>query len=184
MREIRIAILTTIILMSLQGLTFSARESPSAKKKNTEPVVEKVNSENIFSNYLAVSTGTVRDGEQIPVPVYQDGTNALRSECHYLISPNEVPTALTYISSSGAFYIKSYADENGVAHLSLWQQSGTGEGVVAVGGESYHTLKKDFGKNDSFNSENTEPIAVAQMRALSEKLVVNYLVIAIRSTKP
>ena len=51
-----------------------------------------------IGNFLAVKTGQVKDGEQIPLPVYEDGKKATRKEVHYVVSPAEIPTHFPYIS--------------------------------------------------------------------------------------
>src|SRR3990167_9484002 len=50
--------------------------------------------ESNFTNYMAIDTGTVKNGEQIPLPIYKYGTKATREECKYLVSPNEITTSL------------------------------------------------------------------------------------------
>lgn len=37
---------------------------------------------------VAVLTGTVADGETLPLPVYADGTSALEAECKWIVSIN------------------------------------------------------------------------------------------------
>lgn len=51
-------------------------------------------SKSVF-NFIAVETGTIRDGEQIPLPKYGDGTYAKREECKYMVSPSELTTSLS-----------------------------------------------------------------------------------------
>ena len=136
-----------------------------------------------FGNFIAVGTGRVKDGEQIPSPYYQDGKQALRSEVHYFVSPSEVPTSLSYINTIGAFYVKCSVDLQGYAHISLWQQTGTGEGVKVVGADTYERLKAHFTTEGVTSPTGAENVTVAQMKVLSERLVANYLVIALRSLK-
>ncbi|MBI4357749.1 MAG: hypothetical protein HY584_00480 [Candidatus Omnitrophica bacterium] len=96
----------------------------------------------VLGNFIAVRTGQVKDGERIPLPVYQDGKEALRKESHYFVSPAEIPTSLTYVTSSGAYYIKCFADPDGYARVSLWLQSGTGDGIKMVGADTYQQLQQ------------------------------------------
>jgi hypothetical protein len=139
-------------------------------------------------NYIAVQTGQVRDGEQIPLPTYQDGKQATRKEVHYMVSPAEVPTSMTYITNqaSGTFYIKCDADSEGVVHISLWQQSGTGQGTEVVSSDSYRVVKENFNRAGITNAEGKEGadnVVTEQMKALSQRLIANYMVIAVRSPK-
>ncbi len=141
---------------------------------------------NAFRNHIGIQTGQIRDGEQIPLPFFQDGKQARRQEAYYLVSPAEIPTSLTYIATSGAFYIKCNVDQEGFVHISLWQQSGTGQGVKVVGSDTYRLLKERFtteGITSAAGEEDDENVATAQMRVLSERLSVNYMVIALRSPK-
>jgi hypothetical protein len=39
---------------------------------------------------VVVRTGTVRDGEFIPLPTYKDGTTALESECRWIVSAGHI----------------------------------------------------------------------------------------------
>jgi hypothetical protein len=131
--------------------------------------------------FIAVRSGQLLDGEQIPLPVYSDGAAARRSECQYIISPAEVPTALSYIDTSGSFYLKAYVDSDGFAHVGLWQQSGSGDGIQMVGSDSYEKVKKEFGQSAGYSVTGAENVILAQMRVLSGRVRVNYMVIAIRS---
>ena len=138
--------------------------------------------EQAIGNFIAIGTGTVKDGEQIPLPQYQDGTRALRKQCYYFVSAAEVPTALTYIQTSGAFYTKCEVDRDGYAHVSLWQQSGSGNGTKVVSKDSYEEIKRQLTREGISSPDESENIAVAQMRILSERLTANYLVIAVKAS--
>ena len=170
-----VALLVWACLLS-SSLAYGQEETESRR----DP---KINIAESFGNWIAVGSGQVRDGERIPLPRYRDGKQALRSEVQYMVSPGEIPTSLTYIKAGGAFYVRCTADGDGYVHISLWQQAGTGEGIRVVGRETYEQLKDHFATPGVTSPGGSENITVAQMRVLSERLVANYLVIALRSSK-
>jgi hypothetical protein len=43
---------------------------------------------------IAILTGTVPDGGTIPLPHYADGSEALESECRWIVSPNTATATL------------------------------------------------------------------------------------------
>ena len=137
----------------------------------------------VLGNFIAIKTGTIEAGEQIPLPRYQDGKQASRNEVHYLVSPAEVPTSLTYIATSGSFYVKCHVDKRGFVHASLWQQSGTGAGIEMVGENTYEELRKQFEREGITSVTGAENITAQQMKVLSKHLLINYMVIALRSQK-
>ena len=177
-----------IFVLSFSFVTDSKAEDPVVRiGKPTKDSRESSIAESL-GNYLAIKTGQVRDGEQIPLPSYQDGKRATRKEAQYLVSPAEIPTSLTYITgqASGTFYIKCDANSEGTVHISLWQQSGTGEGTKVVGSDTYRLLKESFkreGVTSAADREDDENVVTSQMRVLSDRLKVNYIVIALRSPK-
>ena len=136
-----------------------------------------------LGHWIAIGSGQVRDGEQIPLPRYRNGKQALRSEVHYLVTPAEIPTSLSTVSTFGAFYIKCKVDKEGYVELSLWQQPGTGEGFKAVGRDAYERLKAHFTTEGVRSPTGSENVSVTQMKVLSERLLANYLVIALRPPK-
>lgn len=158
------------------------KESTQAEKEVKRSAEEAVGE--VLGNFIAIRTGQVKDGEQIPLPFYQDGKEALREESHYFVSPAEIPTSLTYITSSGAFYIKCSVDQNdGYARVSLWQQSGTGDGIKLVGADTYKQVQQQFVRPGVTSPTGEENIVAAQMKVLSERLLVNYMVISLRSRR-
>lgn len=48
---------------------------------------------------IAISTGVLNEGGVIPLPVYSDGTVAVESECHWVVSP--ASQEITFISLPG-----------------------------------------------------------------------------------
>ena len=159
-----------------------AKESAQAGKEVKHSLEETMGE--VLGNFIAIRTGQVKDGEQIPLPFYQDGKEALRKESHYFVSPAEIPTSLTYITSSGAFYIKCSVDQNdGYARVSLWQQSGTGDGIKLVGADTYKQIQQQFANPSVTSQTGGENIVAAQMKVLSERLLVNYMVISLRSKR-
>jgi len=167
-------------------IPISQAETPVVRLKRDSQKQE--SSQESVGNDIAVGTGQIRDGEQIPLPTYRDGKKATRQEVYYMVSPAEVPTSMTFITgqSSGTFYIKCDADQEGVVHISLWQQSGTGGGTKVVGSDTYRILKENFkreGITSAGGEEDDENVVTAQMRVLSQRLIANYMVVAIRSVK-
>lgn len=157
-------------------------ESQKTNSSNNSDVSQAVKKElqSNFGNYIVIESGVVKAGRQIPLPSYQDGTQAKREECKYMVSTNEFPTAITYTTTSGSFYVKAVVDKDGYAHASLWLQSGLGDGVMVVGENTYEEVKKE---SQGYSSTNTGPTIVEQqMKALSEHLTLNYMVIAVRSS--
>ncbi len=51
-----------------------------------------------MGNFIAVRRGVLHHGERIPLPIFQDGTTAKRSECTYFVSPKEITTSISQMS--------------------------------------------------------------------------------------
>src|SRR3989338_4266632 len=100
MNEVRTKILMRRFLVSILVLAaiFVVGDSELFAKKavaeKDSPLEEAVGKS--LGNFIAVETGVIKNGEQIPLPHYQDGTRASRKECRYFVSPNEVSTAMLF----------------------------------------------------------------------------------------
>ena len=68
-----------------------AESGGSGKKKPLEAQMGEA-----LGNFIAIGTGQVKHGERIPLPKFKDGTFATRDDAHYLVSPAEISTAITY----------------------------------------------------------------------------------------
>ena len=149
----------------------------SAENRNIESILaQKIN------NFIAIKTGKVRNGEQIPVPLYADGSLADRKDCKYFVSPNELSTAFTYLGGAGSYYIKCAVDENGFVQAALWQYDTDGKEINVIEDKSYEDLQKYYKKigtqyegSDSFRNQLTAD--------LKKKAVANYLAIAIKASQ-
>ena len=153
-------------------------EEASDFKKKTQDAVG-----DVLGDFLAIKTGKIKSGEQIPLPYYKDGKQAIRKECHFMVSPAELPTATTYVTTSGVFYIKCSVDDRGYVQASVWQRARTADGIKMVDQDSYGAVKKQYDQPGVTTPTGEESLAVQQMRILSEKLWVNYMVVALRSQK-
>ncbi|OGX06780.1 MAG: hypothetical protein A3G87_04350 [Omnitrophica bacterium RIFCSPLOWO2_12_FULL_50_11] len=83
-------VLVLAAILSLGVPTLFAQKDPG-KDAELEAAMWK-----FFGNFIAVETGVIKNGEQIPLPQYQDGTRATRKECRYFVSPNEISTAMLF----------------------------------------------------------------------------------------
>ena len=134
------------------------------------------------ANYIAIGTGEIRDGEQVPLPKYQDGTMAKRSESRYIVSPKEMSTAFTHLGGGGAYFIRCEVDQEGFAHASLWQYDGAGQELNVIEDKSYEELEKYY-ETIGTQYEGSGDFRANLMKTVREKVVLNYMVIAIRSSK-
>ncbi len=135
-----------------------------------------------LGNFISIGTGEIRDGQQIPLPKYQDGTLAKRSESHYIVSPKEMSTAFTHLGGGGAYFIRCAVDQEGVVHASLWQYDGAGQEINVIEDKSYEELKKYY-ESIGTQYEGSGDFRAQLMKTIREKVVLNYMVIAIRSFK-
>ncbi len=133
-----------------------------------------------MSNYMTVETGTVRNGEQIPLPRFQDGRVARRDECKYIVSPNEMSTAMTFLGGAGAYFIKCSVDSDGYVHASLYQYDGAGREYDIVADKSYDSLKEYY-KTIGTQYPGSEDFRDKLTATAKHKVIANYMVIAIRS---
>ncbi|MBI4394923.1 MAG: hypothetical protein HY583_01880 [Candidatus Omnitrophica bacterium] len=164
------------------------QDGEQALKKLTKKMIGEV-----FQDFVAIDTGVVKDGEQIPLPNYGDGTQADRKECHYFVSPHEITTSMSDVSNTGGvYYIHCSVDSNGVARISFKKQgvSGTPDYDIAVDA-GYKSLQEHYERNRisglggetgrEIVPEKAAGIQFEMMKGIQKRLSVNYLVVAIRS---
>lgn len=143
----------------------------------------------VLGNFIAVETGQVKDGEQIPVPTYRDGTRAKREDTYYFVSPNRITTS----HSGAAGYMTCSVDARGYAHASFVMRSGESElDVSRSNGEK--TLQKYYESIASYSRSDLEMVdesskasvrkqLASTLKDLDEDISINYLAIALRTPK-
>ena len=173
-----------VFMAAAQQIILAAEEEPpqpqSQKQKIAQAAEDAISK--ALGNYLAVETGELKDKEKIPLPKYQDGTTARRNECRYFVSPKEISTAFIHLGGAGEYYITCSVDAEGVVHSSLWQHGADGHDLNVMEDKSYEDLKKyyqtigtQYEGNDDFRNQ--------LMAGIKKRLLVNYMVIAMRSSK-
>lgn len=162
-------------------LVFSAARSQDLLAQKAEPKgnIDEAAAK-AFGNLIAIETGELQDGEQIPLPRYQDGKQASRRECHYFVSPREISTAFSNLVGSGAYYIKCFVDSDGVVHISLWQRGADGSDFNVVEDKAYEDLKRYY-ESIGTQYEGAGDFRNKLIGELRKRMAANYMVIALRS---
>jgi len=147
----------------------------------------------LFGNYIAVETGVVRSGEQIPLPRYGDGKEAKREECRYFVSTNEVATSVVdFVPTPGVFFIQCKVDKSGVVHVSLKQEgSATGETRDVSDDPGYKSLQEHYERHNISSLGGSEGSTITResatgyqgkvMQGIKDRVLANYMVIAVRT---
>ena len=135
-----------------------------------------------LGNFVTVDSGQVKPGEQIPILKFADGTEAKRKDTHYMVSPAEMPTSITYTATGGAFVIKCFVDESGKVTAELWQQSGTGKGVPVIAGNMTEQIRNQI-DSVGYSLTGNENVVAQQMEVFTQNMLVNYMAIAVRSAE-
>ncbi len=154
-------------------------QDPPARKPEAKGSVDEA-SIKAFGNLIAIETGELRDGEQIPLPRYQDGKQASRQECRYFVSPREISTAFSNLVGSGAYYIKCFVNSDGVVHISLWQRGADGSDFNVVEDKAYEDLKRYY-QSIGTQYEGSDDFRNKLIGELRKRMAANYMVIALRS---
>ena len=91
-------------------------------------------------------------------------------------------TALTYLGGAGAYFLKCEVDSNGVVHASLWQSAGPGQDFNVSEDKSYEGLKQYY-KEIGTQYEGSDDFRTKLTQDIRRRTMVNYMVIAIRSSE-
>lgn len=78
-----------ILYASVAMLALAATLSIGSRLATTAPMPAPPSTE------VAVLTGILPSGETIPLPKYSDGSEALETECHWFVSPNDIYPRIT-----------------------------------------------------------------------------------------
>lgn len=175
-----------VVAMISSRAVLAQTKTGSAAKEELKSVAEEAVGK-VLGNFIAIRTGQIKDGEQIPLPVYGDGKTAERSECHYFVSPAELTTALSRLQGVGGYYLVCRVDPKGYVHASLWEFGSDGEFDV-IKDEKYESLQRYY---ESLGDQNLRLIGQPTgtdfqkeyTSAIKKHVLVNYLVIALRSSK-
>ncbi len=138
---------TIFLILVLNGFTWQSgteekKSSGSSPLKETiSSLVDKKLAERL-SDYLAIETGVIGDGEQIPLPKFKDGSAAKREQCKYFVSPSTINTVLFGWASSAGYYLVCKASSEGKVDCYLAQWQPDKEKLVKVEDpkNQYHTI--------------------------------------------
>ena len=143
-RALFAALLTIFVFAGFtwQSSTEEKKTSGSSPLKETvSSIVDKKLSERL-SDYIAIKTGNIEDGNQIPLPKFKDGTTARRENCKYFVSPSAVNTVLFGWASSAGYYLVCKVSSEGKVdcYLAQWQPDKKELVKVEDPKNQYHTI--------------------------------------------
>ena len=175
-----------LLIISTAGKPLCAQGIVQGEETGNRAVEQTIGK--VLGNFIAIGTGQVADGEQIPVPAYRDGTRAKRDETYYFVSLNQITTS--YGQATG--YVTCSVDARGYAHASFWMRVGE-QDLDAIGTKGEEALEKyyesiSYGRRDLETIHNVAKAGIREqlastLKELKEKVSINYLAIAIRSSK-
>jgi hypothetical protein len=190
-KKISIRAFAVLMVFSLTQLVYAEKNIETDDQKKMKALTEEAVG-NVLGNFIAVGSGVIKSGDRIPLPVYRDGSSATRDESHYFVSPNEITTSMQGLSpSAGIYYIQCQVDKSGLVNIALKQQgSYGGKDYDVTTDPGYESLQKHYERN-SISSISGSGKAnrwesgigdqAQTMTAIRDRVLANYLVLAIRS---
>jgi hypothetical protein len=107
-----------------------------------------------YSSDIAVGTGLIGHGVQIPLPYYSDGTQATEDECIWMVSPRLLHTGhnSTYGFNCKALVDRTVYFRQVTAHGTYWDSTaqyliiGIRGGATRVQPTTWGQIKAEFGE--------------------------------------